>query len=191
VPVMTRSLTCPGCGALVRLEEKASKKTGKLIYYCRPCLTRYGFAPSDPGDLPPLAASGSETVRLRVPRLRKSVPTLLEELVDPSERDPIPSGVCLTLDLVEGPDKGRSVKMEWTRAVVGRLQADIHIEDPSLSRRHALIEIYDAETVLLKDLSSTNGTYQNGRLIDHCKLADGDELRLGSTVITVLLEPPA
>lgn len=187
---MTRNLTCPGCGAPVRLEEKASFKAGKLIYYCRPCVTRYGFAPPETGELAAAPASGGDTVRLRIPRKRTGSPELLEEMVAPSEREPIPSGVSLTLDLVEGPDKGRSVRMEWSRAVVGRQEADIHIDDPSISRRHALIEIYDAETVLLKDLSSTNGTYQNGRLIDHCKLADGDDLRLGSTVMNVLIEPP-
>jgi len=186
-----RDLSCPGCGAPARLEEKASYKAGKLIYYCRPCLTRYGLVPAGAsGEADPSSSlKGSQTVRLRIPRKRSAAFSSLEELVAPSEREPLPAGISLTLDLVEGPDKGRSIKVEWSRSVVGRVQADIRIDDPGVSRRHALIEVYDADTVLLKDLASTNGTYQNGGLIDHCKLQDGDDLRLGSTVINVLLDP--
>jgi pSer/pThr/pTyr-binding forkhead associated (FHA) protein len=75
--------------------------------------------------------------------------------------------------------------------MLGREAADICVADPLVSRRHAVLEIYNPETILLKDLSSTNGTYHNGRLIDHCKLADGDEIRMGSSILNVLIDHPA
>jgi len=188
-----RDLSCPGCGAPVHLEEKASYRTGKLIYYCKPCLTRYGLALQEEEAPPasPTSDMSAQTQRLRVQRKMPPKTASLEELISPGERAPLPPGVALTLELAEGPDDGRAIKVEWSRAVLGREAADILIADPGISRRHALLEIYDAETVLLKDLSSTNGTYHNGRLIDHCKLQDGDEIRLGTTLINILLDPAA
>ena len=185
-----RDLTCPGCGAPVRLEEKASYRAGKMIYHCRPCLRRFGLA-AGPGAVRRGAAAASATRRLRAQRRTLARTSSLTELISPSEREPLPAGVSLTLELVEGPDRGRSIKVHWSRCVLGREEAEIAVGDPSVSRRHAMLEVYDAETVLFKDLASTNGSFQNGRLIDHCKLQDGDEIRIGSTVLSVVLEAAA
>jgi pSer/pThr/pTyr-binding forkhead associated (FHA) protein len=80
------------------------------------------------------------------------------------------------------------VRVACSRSVIGREEGEIRIADPLVSRRHAVLEVYDLDTIILKDLASTNGTYHNGRLIDHCKLQDGDEVRMGSTILTVAIE---
>lgn len=50
--------------------------------------------------------------------------------------------------------------------VIGRsTEADIQIEDPRASRRHAQIRYWEGDYVI-KDLHSNNGTYVNGRRID-------------------------
>ena len=95
-----------------------------------------------------------------VPTLEVSVPAL-----SGAEHD-------LVLDIASGFDQ-----------VVGRdASADITVPDPTMSRRHARIT-HDPGGVWLEDLGSTNGTYINGhRLLDRCRLRDGDEVRIGKAV---------
>jgi pSer/pThr/pTyr-binding forkhead associated (FHA) protein len=56
----------------------------------------------------------------------------------------------------------------------------IVLADPAVSRIHCRIE-GRAGTVLLSDLNSTNGTWVNGRRIDHEELANGDRVAIGRT----------
>ncbi|MBV7363108.1 FHA domain-containing protein [Actinomycetaceae bacterium TAE3-ERU4] len=68
--------------------------------------------------------------------------------------------------------------------VIGRGQeADIVIDDSSVSRKHAEIRITPG-AVLLTDLSSTNGTFVEGHRITACQLVDGNEITLGRTSVS-------
>jgi len=58
------------------------------------------------------------------------------------------------------------------------LSADVEIDDPGVSRRHALIVRQDGQTYLLDD-ASRNGTWHNGLRIDRVALSDGDSFALG------------
>jgi pSer/pThr/pTyr-binding forkhead associated (FHA) protein len=58
------------------------------------------------------------------------------------------------------------------------LSADVEIDDPSVSRRHALIVRQDGQTYLLDD-GSRNGTWHNGIRVDRAVLRDGDTIGLG------------
>ena len=59
------------------------------------------------------------------------------------------------------------------------LSADIEIDEPSVSRRHALIVRQDGQTYLLDD-GSRNGTWHNGIRVDRAVLRDGDTVDLGA-----------
>jgi len=72
--------------------------------------------------------------------------------------------------------------------IIGREEGEVQIGDPMISRRHATLEVHDLETIILRDLSSTNGTYHNDQLIAFCRIQDGDEIRLGSTTMTVSVD---
>ena len=56
---------------------------------------------------------------------------------------------------------------------------DIRIEDPGASRNHC--EIVLGHPVLVRDLSSTNGTFVNGERISQLEIADGTTIMIGST----------
>ena len=58
------------------------------------------------------------------------------------------------------------------------LSADVEIDDPGVSRRHALIVRQDGQTYLLDD-GSRNGTWHNGIRVDRAVLRDGDTIDLG------------
>jgi pSer/pThr/pTyr-binding forkhead associated (FHA) protein len=66
---------------------------------------------------------------------------------------------------------------EWTR--VGRsLAADIRFDDPTVSRRHALI-VRQPDGLRVLDDRSLNGVFVNGERVEWSTLADGDEIVIG------------
>src|SRR4051794_23692294 len=66
----------------------------------------------------------------------------------------------------------------WTR--VGRsLSAHVRFDDPTVSRRHALIH-RDATGVRVLDDRSLNGVFLNGERVDWHELEDGDQIAVGA-----------
>jgi predicted nucleic acid-binding Zn-ribbon protein len=66
----------------------------------------------------------------------------------------------------------------WTR--IGRsVSADVRLDDPSVSRRHALIVSEPGEPLRVLDDRSLNGVFVNGDMVEWGKLTDGDELTIG------------
>jgi DNA-directed RNA polymerase subunit RPC12/RpoP len=77
-----------------------------------------------------------------------------------------------------------ALSREWTR--IGRsLAADVRFDDPTVSRRHALI-VRSPDGVRLLDDRSLNGVYVNGARIDGRVLEDGDEIIVGRYRLTFL-----
>jgi hypothetical protein len=69
------------------------------------------------------------------------------------------------------------VSREWTR--IGRsLAADVRFDDPTVSRRHALI-VRQPDGLRVLDDRSLNGVFVNGRRIEWRRLRDGDEIAVG------------
>lgn len=70
-----------------------------------------------------------------------------------------------------------ALSREWTR--VGRsLAADVRFDDPTVSRRHALI-VRQADGVRVLDDRSLNGVFVNGDRVEWQELRDGDEIVVG------------
>lgn len=66
---------------------------------------------------------------------------------------------------------------EWTR--VGRsLAADVRFDDPTVSRRHALL-VRQPDGVRVLDDRSLNGVFVNGERVEWRVLEDGDEIVVG------------
>ena len=87
----------------------------------------------------------------------------------------------------EGPLAGRRLPVE-TELVIGRVNADVTIDDPQISRRHALVRPVGG-ALEIEDLGSLNGTWVNGeRITSARRLLPGDVLRLGETTAEVEVE---
>jgi hypothetical protein len=73
--------------------------------------------------------------------------------------------------------------------VIGRgTDADLRINDPGVSRRHAEIRLLPGAgtpTVSVVDLGSTNGMLVNGQRVQQATLADGATVKIGNTTLTV------
>lgn len=69
------------------------------------------------------------------------------------------------------------LEREWTR--IGRsLAADIRFDDPTVSRRHALV-VRQPDGVRVLDDRSLNGVFVNAERVEWRALLDGDELVVG------------
>ena len=79
-------------------------------------------------------------------------------------------------------DEGGTVRVValeecWTR--LGRsLSADVRFDDPTVSRRHALVHRQEGSVRILDD-RSLNGVFLNGERVDMRELTHGDEVAIG------------
>jgi predicted nucleic acid-binding Zn-ribbon protein len=83
----------------------------------------------------------------------------------------------------ETDDRVRVVPLDdgWTR--IGRsLSADIRLDDPTVSRRHALVYRGDEGARVLDD-RSLNGVFRNGSPVEVAELKDGDTISVGRFVL--------
>jgi pSer/pThr/pTyr-binding forkhead associated (FHA) protein len=85
------------------------------------------------------------------------------------------------LFIEESPMEGRE-RPAKAGTTIGRADSDVELNDPDVSRRHAVIRRVDAG-VAVEDLGSTNGTFVNEtRIAGIVELALGDRVRFGNTV---------
>jgi hypothetical protein len=83
---------------------------------------------------------------------------------------------------------GRRRILDKKRSVLGRSRdADVQIEDPNVSRRHAEI-VQEGSAYWLVDLGSTNGTEVNGRRVQRAQLDEGSRFTIGETTVTFSTE---
>jgi hypothetical protein len=95
------------------------------------------------------------------------------------------SGQYLCFD--EGDGEYAVIRLEpgWTR--IGRSgAADLRLDDPTVSRRHALVVLTDSGDLRALDDRSLNGLFVNGEPVEWAALADGDELEIGRYRVHVL-----
>ncbi len=73
----------------------------------------------------------------------------------------------------------------WSR--IGRSRsADIRLDDPTVSRRHAVVVQTPEGDLRVLDDRSMNGICVNGEPVDWSPLADGDELQIGRYTLSVI-----
>ena len=87
-----------------------------------------------------------------------------------------------------GPLAGRQVEVT-ALLVLGREAADLAIDDPEVSRRHAGLRPA-GDGLEIEDLGSLNGTWVNGtRIQGTVRLSAGDRVQLGATSFEVPGQP--
>jgi hypothetical protein len=140
-----------------------------------------GLGSSPPGPDQPEASSRSQAAR--GPYAPSESSTVILE----------PKGqrlASLRLVASTGPAQGSVFDIGEAGATLGRLpENSICLTDGRLSRHHARIEFRDGGH-WLSDLGSQNGTLVNDRpLTEAHRLQAGDSIELGTTRLTVMLDP--
>ncbi len=83
---------------------------------------------------------------------------------------------------------GRRRVLDKNRAVLGRSRdADVQIEDPNVSRRHAEV-VQQGSAWWVIDLGSTNGVEVDGRRVQRARLDEGTSFVIGETTVTFSTE---
>ena len=78
-----------------------------------------------------------------------------------------------------------AIERAWTR--IGRSErADVYLDDPTVSRRHALIVADPGKQLRVLDDRSLNGVFVNGVQVELKSLRHGDELTIGRFRIFLL-----
>lgn len=110
----------------------------------------------------------------------------MEAGISPDEQEAIaalPSGSAL-LVVRRGPNVGARFLLDADSTIAGRHpEADIFLDDVTVSRRHAdFVRVGTAFQV--RDLGSLNGTYFDGVRIESALLSDGAEVQVGKFRLT-------
>lgn len=88
-----------------------------------------------------------------------------------------------SLFVIRGEDQGSRFELTGDRITLGRDPTNtIRLRDSEVSRRHAEIR-RSGDEYWLVDLGSSNGTFVNGRQISQHKLANGDQIQLGRSLL--------
>jgi len=160
--------------------------TGNLAgigtFRCTAC--EYEFTLDGTDQLPPCAnCGGTEFVRaslltMVVPGAVDAEPSAEEaEWLDELRENLDPPGEYLAYRDDNQRVTAVALRREWTR--IGRsLAADIRFDDPTVSRRHALI-VRQADGLRVLDDRSLNGVFVNGERVEWSPLADGHEIVVG------------
>ncbi len=94
-------------------------------------------------------------------------------------------GYFLAMKSDDGVLRTFAIERGWTR--IGRsLTADLRIDDPSVSRRHALIVAEPGKVLRVLDDRSLNGVFVNGKTVEWAPLHAGDRLTVGRYSLYVL-----
>lgn len=111
--------------------------------------------------------------------------------IDASDRAAVealpPSSALLIVQ--HGPNAGARFLLDADRVTAGRdTQADIFLDDVTVSRKHAEF-LAGPEGFQVRDVGSLNGTYVNRTRIDQAVLNAGDEVQIGKYRLTFLPSP--
>ena len=121
----------------------------------------------------PMQDHGATTAEFEIP-VEGASSSRLEEL----QADLAPGSRHLVCQDEDGELLDFKIEHGWTR--IGRsTNADLRLDDPSVSRRHALVVSEPDKALRVLDDRSLNGVFLNGDLIEWGKLRDGDELAIG------------
>lgn len=92
------------------------------------------------------------------------------------------------LVLIKSNGQQKAIPLPKSVTVLGRgTDSDLRIPIESCSRKQCQISL-TGESLMLKDLGSSNGTYVNNQRIDETALNAGDRITIGPVVLTVQID---
>ena len=105
--------------------------------------------------------------------------TRVTEVAD--SRSAVPGGACIIV--IYGPELGKRLQLGAAPFEIGRSgRCDLPIDQESVSRHHARIS-FDGKDYWIQDLGSTNGTFVGDVAVQQHRLADGEQVRIGRSIL--------
>ncbi len=126
---------------------------------------------------------GPEQAQLAVPSDATGLYAAADGLLGAEEAEFDPR---LLVERAAGHEPGSAYEIPYRGATLGRADAEIRLEDPFASSRHAHIS-RQGQVLVIEDLGSTNGTYLNEEPLSGPQpLHPGDRIRIGDSEFTYL-----
>jgi FHA domain-containing protein/zinc ribbon family protein len=160
-------------------------------FICQGCLFPVSFEPAE--SIPVCPNCGGTDFRrasmFEQPTLR-SITAITRPPARPSEwlgdiRESITDPGKYLAMFADGRTRVIEIDEGWSR--IGRSRsADIRLDDPTVSRRHAVIVQTPEGELRVLDDRSMNGILVNGEQVDWSPLSDGDELQIGRYTLSVI-----
>ncbi|MBM4783225.1 MAG: FHA domain-containing protein [Archangiaceae bacterium] len=154
-------------------------------------------APDDEGEEPAAAADDDERDAPEPVATAPSAHTAQQPAAEPPPED-APSEPAERTAIVRPSgrkiwvmrENHETIELVGLRFTVGRdPRCEIAIASPRVSREHAAI-LVDADTVLVTDLNSSNGTFFNGERVMRHVVNDGDVVQFGNEKVTFRFTEP-
>jgi serine/threonine protein kinase len=102
----------------------------------------------------------------------------------------LPPDTRVSLAILDGPRSGEVFTLQEPRVLIGRKGggsgAHIELDDPEVSRAHAVLECH-GRRIVLRDLNSTNGTFVDEERVEEVDLDDTAEFRIGRSRLMLIL----
>ena len=169
--------TCDHCGSKHILDDRQVGSNLRVQFRCASC----GQATLVNVDLDPGRTTASFVRADAVPFVEPTVVSEKRGLALPPDK-------VISLTVTQGSSQGLKYKLDRSRVIVGRLGADLAVNDPQVSRWHCAVEV-SGEQVQLRDLDSRNGVFVNGERVYTAELKHQSEFHIGSTVIQLSITP--
>jgi pSer/pThr/pTyr-binding forkhead associated (FHA) protein len=127
---------------------------------------------------------GDDTAKFALDMVAESTPTLSQE--EAAALAALPARSALLI-VHRGPGSGSRYLLDQDLTVAGRHpEADIFLDDVTVSRRHAKI-VREGSAFSISDLGSMNGTYLDSKRVDRQRLFSGMEIMIGKYRLTFYL----
>jgi TonB family protein len=96
------------------------------------------------------------------------------------------SNIPLTFKIYQQGQLVRTETLKQEVIKVGKLSsAHLRLDDDTVSRMHAYIQVKGPNEIYISDLGSAKGTVVNGQKVNKSRLSNGDEVVLGNTRVVV------
>ncbi len=96
--------------------------------------------------------------------------------------------IPLTFRIYKGEQLVREERLSLSVIKIGKVpSAHLKLDDETVSRTHAIIEVNGPGDVSIIDLGSTKGTFVNGQKVNKAKLQTGDSIVVGETRIELAI----
>jgi len=166
---------CPHCASVQSVSEDVFGIREKVDLACLACGQTFRVV-------------SPKVATLRMETTRKSFPTVNLEYTEDGRLLALPQDKEISLKVLEGNEAGTVFPVAKPRLTIGRSNADITLDDRVVSRLHCALEISE-DSVLLRDLGSTNGTIVGSQLIETAILTSGSTFRVGMHIFQLLITP--
>jgi diguanylate cyclase (GGDEF)-like protein len=114
---------------------------------------------------------------------RESERTRVTRVIETGAGQAAAAGGEACIVVIYGPELGKRIQLGAAPFTIGRSSSnDLFIDQESTSRQHARIS-FDRGEYVVQDLGSTNGTFVNDEPVRARSLRDGDQIRIGRSIL--------